>query len=70
MEARKKGEAQRALLRGKVPDDVIAEFTDPPAKVDLRDILGGPGKPLLLDEDGKTMKRPKVQRPNLPIVGR
>lgn len=70
LEARKKGEQQRALLKGKVRDDVIAEFTDPPVKVDLRDILGGPNRPLLLDEDGRTMKRLKVERPNLPIVGR
>lgn len=70
-EAQKKGKEQRALLRAKgVPEETVVEFTDPPVKVDLRDLLGGPNKPLLVDDDGKTMKKPKVERPNLPIVGR
>ena len=69
--AKKTGDEQRALLKArKVAAKVIAKFTDPPIKVDLRDILGGPNRPLLLDADGKTMARPKVTRPNLPVVGR
>lgn len=69
--AQKQGQEQRAFLRAKgVPEETVMEFTDPPHKVDLRDIVGGPKAPLLLDEDGKTMKRPKVERPDLPIVGR
>ncbi len=37
--------------------------------VDLRDILGGPDRPLLLDENGRTRPRPaKSQRPALPVV--
>lgn len=38
--------------------------------VDLRDLLGGPGKPILLDEDGKTRARPKAKPVNLPVVKR
>jgi len=69
--AKKKGDEQRALLKKRgISDDVIVQFTDPPIKVDLRDILGGPNRPLLLDDAGKTMARPKVTRPNLPVVGR
>ena len=40
------------------------------AAVDLRDLLGGPDRPLLLDEDGKTKPRAKVKPPNLPVIGR
>ena len=35
---------------------------------DIRDIVGGPDRPLLIDEKGKTKKREKVQRPNLPVI--
>lgn len=71
-DARQKGNEQRAMLaRRKVHPDVIAEFSDPPPEpADVRDLLGGPGKPLLLDEDGRTKERVKVARPALPVVGR
>jgi hypothetical protein len=39
-----------------------------PGAADIRDLVGGPDRPLLLDENGKTMARPKVERPNLPVV--
>lgn len=71
-EAHQRGEAQRALLRKrKVAAEVIAEFTDPPpGPVDIRDIVGGPNAPLLLDDEGRTKARVKVARPVLPVVGR
>lgn len=70
-QAKQRGEAQRNFLRSRgAKEETVVEFTDPPVKVDLRDLLGGPNKPLLLDDDGKTKQRPKVERPNLPIVGR
>lgn len=70
-QAKERGEQQRNFLRSKgVKEETVAEFTDPPVTVDLRDVLGGPNKPLLLDDDGKTKPRQKVARPNLPIVGR
>ncbi|MEA2677397.1 MAG: hypothetical protein QOJ81_1538 [Chloroflexota bacterium] len=72
LEATRLGEDRRKELRRlKVSQSVIEEAVDPePEPADLRDIVGGPGKPLLLDADGKTMARPKVERPNLPIVRR
>lgn len=36
--------------------------------VDIKDIVGGPGKPLLLDDEGKTKPRVKVKRPDLPVI--
>lgn len=39
---------------------------DEPA--DLRDLVGGPGKPLVLDEQGRTRRREPVTRPNLPVI--
>lgn len=57
-------------MTARVKEETVVEFSDPPLKVDLRSIVGGPDRPLLLDEDGKTMERPKVERPNLPVIGR
>jgi len=37
---------------------------------DLRDLVGGPDRPLLLDDRGRTRKREPVRRPNLPIIGK
>jgi hypothetical protein len=41
---------------------------DKPA--DLRDLVGGPNRPLLLNDRGQTKKREKVTRPSLPIIGK
>jgi hypothetical protein len=71
-DARKQGEElRRDLRRQKVSAEMVAEVTDPdPEPADIRDIVGGPGKPLLLDEDGRTRERVKVARPDLPVVKR
>lgn len=37
--------------------------------VDLRDLVGGPDRPLALDANGRTVLRAKATRPNLPLVG-
>jgi len=37
---------------------------------DLRDLVGGPDRPLLLDEEGRTKEREPGQRTTLPIIGR
>jgi len=37
---------------------------------DIRDVVGGPNRPLLLDEDGRTKARTKAKRPVLPVVKR
>ena len=36
---------------------------------DIRDLVGGPDRPLHLDKKGKTAPRPKVARPVLPLSG-
>lgn len=46
----------------------IKEAGDNPA--DIRDIVGGPGSPLVLDEDGKTKPRKKPKPTRLPFVRR
>lgn len=71
MDARKKGDAMRHDLRQRgMAAEMLELVQDPEAEAaDLRDLLGGPGKPLLLDEDGRTRPRPaKSQRPALPVV--
>lgn len=70
--AKKTGDERRAKLRKRgVSADMVDQFTDPPPEpVDLRDLLGGPNRPLLLDEDGKTKTRVKAKRPQLPVVRR
>lgn len=73
-EAKKRGDDLRRDLRKRtgMTEDMIALVDDPePDPADLRDLVGGPGKPLLLDEDGRTRPRPaKSQRPALPVVKR
>lgn len=34
---------------------------------DIRDLVGGPDRPMLLDDSGRTAPRPKLTRPELPI---
>ena len=58
---------ERAAIEAAIAER-IAKANGKPA--DIRDLVGGPDRPLLLDEEGKTMARLKVARPNLPIVGR
>lgn len=38
------------------------------APADIRDIVGGPDRPLLIDDEGRTRPRQKVERPNLPVT--
>lgn len=70
--ARAKGDEQRARLRSRgVREEVVEQFADPaPEPVDLRDLLGGPGRPLQLDEDGRTLARVQRERPALPVIAR
>lgn len=35
---------------------------------DLRDLVGGPNRPILLDETGRSRARPAHTRPNLPVA--
>lgn len=70
LEAKKKGDERRSMLRRRgVKEHIIEQLGDPiPQAADLRDLLGGPGRPLLLDENGRTKARVKRERPNLPYV--
>jgi hypothetical protein len=69
-EAKKRGDERRAHLR-KRGVAIADEFPDPPPEAaDLRDMLGGPNRPLLLDEDGRTKPRVKAKRPALPVISR
>lgn len=43
----------------------IAAAGEEPA--DIRDLVGGPGRPLLLDAVGRTLPRAPAQRPALPV---
>jgi len=46
----------------------IAVYDPEPA--DIRDLVGGPDRPLQLDDDGKVKIKAPVVRPNLPLIGR
>lgn len=60
--ARRREEAVRAIAReANLPDDVRLEFDVPP-EIDVRDLVGGLGKPLALDKDGRDAKK----RPTRP----
>jgi len=51
-----------------VIEDRIQKANGKPA--DIRDVVGGPNRPLLLDENGRTKARTKAKRPVLPVVSR
>ena len=51
-----------------VIEDRIQKANGKPA--DIRDVVGGPNRPLLLDENGRTKARTKAKRPVLPVVKR
>lgn len=38
------------------------------APADIRDLVGGPDKPLQLDDEGKTKEKVTTTRPNLPLI--
>jgi hypothetical protein len=38
------------------------------APVDISDLVGGPDRPLMLDEDGDTLPRVEAVQPDLPVV--
>lgn len=40
----------------------------PDGVIDARDLLGGPDRPLLLDDDGRTRQRVRRPPPNLPSL--
>ena len=57
-----------ALVELYLPDQ--PESADPePGPVDIRDLVGGPDRPLELDDEGRTKPRSTPKRLNVPIVG-
>jgi len=58
---------ERASIEAAIAERIAAAGEQP---ADIRDLVGGPDRPLLLDEKGRTKARVPVQRPNLPIIGR
>lgn len=74
-EKRAEAEARAAEIRANLPrrDEhgrfrVLPEVHVEPEPADIRDIVGGPGRPLQLDEGGRTVPRTPRQRTMLPIV--
>ena len=73
--------ARAAAIRATLPRRVNGRFVAVPDVVvepepaDIRDLVGGPDRPLILDEDGKTMgpdhpNAPRGTPAHLPVVGR
>lgn len=58
---------ERAAIEAAIAQRIEAAAEGQPA--DIRDIVGGPDRPLLLDDKGRTALRLPVVRPALPIVG-
>lgn len=58
---------ERAAIEAAITDRVQKANGKP---ADIRDLVGGPNAPLLLDGEGKTRPKVKVARPNLPVVAR
>jgi hypothetical protein len=57
---------ERAAIEAAI-ENRIAEAAGAPA--DIRHLVGGPDRPLTLDDKGRTTARARVVEPNLPIVG-
>jgi hypothetical protein len=57
---------ERSIIDGNVAGRIAAYHPDP---ADIRDLVGGPDRPLELDEHGRTKPRGKPERLNVPLVG-
>lgn len=57
---------ERAVIEAAIASR-IAEANGAPA--DIRDLVGGPERPLVLDDRGQTASRRPVTRPQLPMIG-
>lgn len=58
--------------RAEIEDAIARRIADTPdgKPADIRNIVGGPERPLLLDENGRSQSRRPVTRPTLPLVPR
>lgn len=66
---------ERAVLEAEIAERIrekraAARFFGTPEPADIRDLVGGPDRPLHLDADGRTKSRPKPETLNVPIVKR
>lgn len=46
----------------------VRDAPDKDGAKDLRAVIGGPDRPLIIDDEGRTHPRPRSQRPALPLV--
>ena len=62
----------RRRERAAIEAAIAAVKSDASGSRDLRDIVGGPGSPLILDDNGQTIDKPKVRGTpaHLPLLGR
>lgn len=58
---------ERAQIEAAIAER-IAQAKGEPA--DIRDLVGGPDRPLLIDANGRTQPREPTRRPNLPVIAR
>lgn len=56
---------ERAAIDAAIADRINAAAGQP---ADIRDIVGGPDRPLHIDDLGRNAPRPVATRPNLPLV--
>ena len=56
---------ERAAIEAAIAQRIAAANGQP---ADIRDIVGGPDRPLILDDGGRTAPRVPVRRPNLPLL--
>lgn len=61
---------ERAQIEAAIAERRHYAFQNNLPAADIRDIVGGPDRPLHLDEHGRTAPRPKITRPNLPVIAR
>ena len=56
---------ERAAVEAAIAARIAAANGEP---ADIRDIVGGPDRPLILDDDGRTKARVPAVMPNLPTI--
>lgn len=56
---------ERAVIEAEIGKRVKAAKGEP---ADIRDLVGGPDRPLHIDDQGRNAPRPKATRPKLPLV--
>lgn len=56
---------ERAQIEAAIAERIAGADGKP---ADIRDIVGGPDRPLLIDDAGRTVARKPVKRPQLPVI--